>query len=242
MRLPTGLAGISAGGSRLARALLERAIDDALDVGDDERLADVVERAGAHRFDRGLQRAEPADQHDRAALFGLEPAQQVEARARRVQVDVRDQQIERVVADLRQRACRDPAPTRTAGPALRAAPRGTCRSPRRRRPRGCEAWLGRAPLGARPAGRSMTNTRADGLVRRGDRAAVRPHHVAHDGEAEAAAVPDRLGRHPRIEQAVDDLGRNARTRVGDLDADPVRTRPSRRSTACRRRASRRARW
>ena len=103
MRLPGGLTGISAAGFALARPLLERAIDDALDVGDVERLADVVERAGAHGLDRGLERAEPADQHDRTALFGLEPAQQVDPRVRRIQVDVRDQQIERVVADLRER-------------------------------------------------------------------------------------------------------------------------------------------
>ena len=48
---------------------------------------------------------------------------------------------------------------------------------------------------------------------------MRPHDVAHDRQAEAAAVSDRLGRHPRIEQAIDDLGRNSRTGVGDLDAN-----------------------
>ena len=47
----------------------ERALDGRLDFRDVERLADVVERAGAHRIDRRLQRPEPADQHD-VALAG----------------------------------------------------------------------------------------------------------------------------------------------------------------------------
>ena len=85
-----------------ARALFESAIDDALDVSEIERLADVVERAGADGFDRRLERAEPADQHDGPALFAPERAQQVDPGMRRIQIDVRDQQVERVVTDLRQ--------------------------------------------------------------------------------------------------------------------------------------------
>ena len=116
--------------------------------------------------------------------------------ARRIQVDVRDQQIERVVADLRQAPSRDPAPTRTAGPALRAAPRGTCRSPRRHRPAGCEARLGRRSFRRRRPEDRSTNSAPTALVRRRDRAAVRPHHVAHDGQAEAAALARRLWSSP----------------------------------------------
>ena len=86
-----------------ARGLLEGAIDDAFDFGDVERLADVVERAGADRLDGGLERAESADQHDRPALFGAEAAQQIETRAGRIQVDVRHQQVERIAADAGQR-------------------------------------------------------------------------------------------------------------------------------------------
>jgi len=44
-------------------ALLQRPDDDAFDVGDVERLADVVEGPGPDGFDRGFERAEPADQH-----------------------------------------------------------------------------------------------------------------------------------------------------------------------------------
>jgi hypothetical protein len=86
--------------------LLEGAIDDALDFGDVERLADVVECTGADRLDGGLERAESADEHDRTALFGAEAAQQIDARSSRIQVDVRDQQIERIAADARQRTVR----------------------------------------------------------------------------------------------------------------------------------------
>ena len=45
----------------------ERALDRRLHFRDVERLADVVERAGADRVDRRLQRAEAADQDDVAA-------------------------------------------------------------------------------------------------------------------------------------------------------------------------------
>ena len=79
------------------RALLERAIDDPLDVGDVERLADVVERARAHGLDGGLECAEAADQHDGTALLFGEASQQIESRTRRVEIDVGNQQRERVV-------------------------------------------------------------------------------------------------------------------------------------------------
>jgi hypothetical protein len=77
--------------------LLERAIDDPFDVGDVERLADVVERARAHGLDGGLECAEAADQHDGTALLFGEAPQQIESRTRRVEIDVGNQQRERVV-------------------------------------------------------------------------------------------------------------------------------------------------
>ena len=93
---------------RLERAstLRKGAIDDPFDIGDHERLADVVEGTRAHRFDRGFERAEPADEDHRSAATRLEPAQQIEPRSRRIQVDVGDQQVERLMADPAQRGVR----------------------------------------------------------------------------------------------------------------------------------------
>ena len=99
------------------RPLLDRLIDNPFDFRDVERLADVVERAGADRFDRRLQRAEPADQDDGFALVAPEPPQEIDPGPPRVEVDIRDQQIERLVADSRQRRVgflnRDELPVRT---------------------------------------------------------------------------------------------------------------------------------
>ena len=89
---------------RLASPQFERATHDALHVGDHEGLADVIERPGANRLDRRFQCAEPADEHDGSPLVRLEPAQQVEAGPRRIQVDIRDQQIEGIRPDLHQGA------------------------------------------------------------------------------------------------------------------------------------------
>ena len=67
-------------GGRFSRvsALFECPLHDARDLPDDERFADVVERAGADRFDGGLECAEAADQHNRAALVRLEAPQEID--------------------------------------------------------------------------------------------------------------------------------------------------------------------
>jgi hypothetical protein len=87
----------------LMRPLSERAFNHSLHIGDDERLADVVECPRAHRFDRSFKRAKSADQQHRRALVCPESVQQIESRAWGVQIDVRDQQVERVGAHLHQR-------------------------------------------------------------------------------------------------------------------------------------------
>ena len=73
----------------------ERARHGRFDLDDVERLADVIERAFAHRFDRRFQRSKPTDeQHVSVRVLGLERAQQVESRLRRIEVDVGDHQID----------------------------------------------------------------------------------------------------------------------------------------------------
>ena len=104
---PGGPAGISAGGSASRAALLERAIHDPLHLRDDEGLADVVECAGSNRFDGRLERAEPADQHDGRLCSALNRRNRSRPDCGRVQVDVRDQQVERPSAN--------PAPLRQSG-------------------------------------------------------------------------------------------------------------------------------
>ena len=65
------------------------------------------------------------------------------------------------------------------------------------------------------------------------------HDVAHDGEPEPGSVTGRLGRHPWIEQPVDDLGAECRVPCRRPRRGPPSRRQRLRSTACRRRASRR---
>src|SRR5882757_10112049 len=62
---------------------------------------------------------------------------------------------------------------------------------------------------------------AAGAVLRMHAAAEILHDAVGDGEPEPKALADRLGSHERIENALDHLGRNARTVVGDADADRV---------------------
>ncbi len=84
-------------GRRRRRRVRERALDRRLHLGDVERLADVVVRAGAHRFDGGLQRPEAADEHHVTRWIArLERAEHVHPVLRRIQVDVGDEQIERL--------------------------------------------------------------------------------------------------------------------------------------------------
>src|SRR3954447_781058 len=60
-----------------------------------------------------------------------------------------------------------------------------------------------------------------GAVRGVHPAAEILHNSVGDGQAEPQTLADRLRRHERIEDAFDDLGRNARTVVGNADADHV---------------------
>ena len=84
--------------------------------------------------------------------------------ARRIQVDVRDEQVERVRGGCGRAPCPDPGPRRILGPAPRAAPRGSGTSPRRRRRAGCEAWSGMTSW-REPAGRELDDEhRARGLL------------------------------------------------------------------------------
>src|SRR5262245_35791171 len=82
-----------------ARALLEGSRDDPPDVGDVERLAHVIERAVSDRLDGRLERAEAADEHHRTALRRLEAPKQIETGVSAVEIDVRNQQIERLMVD-----------------------------------------------------------------------------------------------------------------------------------------------
>jgi len=104
MRLPTGPAGVSAGWLRLTRPLFERALHDALHIGDDKRLADVIERPRTNRFDCRFERAKSTNEHDGGAMVCFEPTEQVEPGTRRIQVDVRNQQVEQIMTDLHQGA------------------------------------------------------------------------------------------------------------------------------------------
>ena len=123
---------------RRARACASARSTARLHFRDVERLADVVERARAHRLHRGVERAESADQEDLAGRVGvLERLQHVQARLGAVEVDVRDDQVEglaarpldRVRGSLRlvQLALRAPPP----------APRSGGTSPNHRRRSGC---------------------------------------------------------------------------------------------------------
>ena len=77
----------------------ERARDGGAHLADVERLADVVERAGAHRLHGGLERAEAADEkHLARRVRLLERLQHVETRFGSVQVDVGDDEIELLLA------------------------------------------------------------------------------------------------------------------------------------------------
>src|SRR6266498_3774512 len=74
------------------RDIRERPFYGRFDFGDVEGLADVVEGAGAHGVNRGLQRAKATDEHDMSARVALlEGAQDVHAVLLRVEVDIRDQ-------------------------------------------------------------------------------------------------------------------------------------------------------
>ena len=99
----------SSGSAQAAAASRERALDRRLHLGDVERLADVVERTGAHRFDGGLQRAKAADEHHVTRWIArLERAEHVHPVLRRIQIDVGDQQIERLARERaapRRRRC-----------------------------------------------------------------------------------------------------------------------------------------
>src|SRR5262245_44792486 len=85
-------------------APVQRTLDCRLYFADVERLADVVERSGAHRGDRRVERAEGANQYDLCRwlvrFYGLE---NVEPRFGGIQVDIGNNQVETLVADAVER-------------------------------------------------------------------------------------------------------------------------------------------
>src|SRR5918993_3937952 len=79
-------------------------------------------------------------------------------------------------------------------------------------------------LQARGAGRGDGERDAEGGAATGraldgDVAGVLLHDAVGDGEAEAGAAPDALGREERVVEAGDVLGRDADAGVDDLDGD-----------------------
>jgi hypothetical protein len=92
---------------RRLRAFRERALNGCLHLSHVERLADVVECSRADGGHRRLQRAERADQHHLSGrMGGLHLFQDVEAGLRGIEVDVGDDEIERLLSDLVQRLTR----------------------------------------------------------------------------------------------------------------------------------------
>ena len=127
--------------ARRVRGLRQRSLDGALHLGDVERLADVVERARAHRFDRGVQRAESADEEHRTVRRRAE-------RRSRSRPDCEEFRLmSETISSKGSRsfnwaAVRVHGRIRTCGRRLGAALRGSGTSPYRRRRGGCVSWSG----------------------------------------------------------------------------------------------------
>ena len=89
---------------RRRRRLLQRALDEALELGDVERLADEIEGAFAHRLDGFFQLAEAGDDDDRRPWMRLaDRAQHVDPVEPGVEFEIGDDQIERLRARARER-------------------------------------------------------------------------------------------------------------------------------------------
>ncbi len=200
-----------------------------LDLGDVERLADVVERAGAHGFDRRLERAEAADeQYLAVGVLDLERAQQIEARLRGVEVDVGDHQVDAFLTQQPQGARRvllgddttalrgDELGDEAAGFAIVIDDQNGMHD---------------EPISALPDPKTPASPRSaevDGedrssavTVRGVNLAALSRQHLAHDGEPQTRPAPDRLGRHPGFEEVRQQIGRDPGTGVGHLQPDAL---------------------
>ena len=198
-----------------------------LDLGNVEGLADVVECAGAYRFDRRLERTETADEeHLAVGILGLERPQQVEAGLRRVEVDVRDHEIDALLPQQAQRARRillgdNPAIVggnelgdETTGLAIVVDDQDGVHRIDQARVGAAAARRVRAPRQLDGEYRSPTR-----LVRGVDLASVGAHHFADDAEAQARPVSDRLRRDPRLEEVRQQIGGDAGASVSHFQAN-----------------------